>query len=229
MERGGGRKENYYTKFLMSHDEGGEYELVFFRRLDDEFSKVDKFYRNEVEKVMKEAALLNKQMDALIAFRVRVENPEGSFDWAVEMNRPATDVATSVAVVDKSSPATCRTAAKYYSSLEEDGHNKSGRILPQMDIIEENNQSNEDSAEDSAEDMEVLNRVKYNNTLETPQSTLKGILKVNKNNNLNFRTKDLKKVEDQLEWAFIEFYQKLRLLKSYSFLNLLAFSKTMKK
>ncbi|KAF6174250.1 hypothetical protein GIB67_033782 [Kingdonia uniflora] len=264
MERGGGREENYYTKFLMSHDEGGEYELVFFRRLDDEFNKVDKFYKGEVEKVMEEAALLNKQMDALIAFRVRVENLEGSFDWAVEMNRLATDVATSVAVVDKSSPATCKTAAKYYSSLEEDGHTKSGRIVPQMDIIEENNQSNEDSAEDSAEDMvitseakpskpldkgrnsvhvekprnikgirpaplEVLNRVKYNNTLETPRSTLKGILKVNKNNNLNFRTKDLKKVEDQLKRAFIEFYQKLRLLKSYSFLNLLAFSKIMKK
>ncbi|KAF6134105.1 hypothetical protein GIB67_035659 [Kingdonia uniflora] len=269
MERGGGREENYYTKFLMSHDEGGEYELVFFRRLDDEFNKVDKFYKGEVEKVMKEAALLNKQMDALIAFRVRVENPEGSFDWAVEMNRLVTDVATSVSVVDESSPATCKTAANYYSSLEEDGHSKSGkeghtksgRIVPQMDIIEENNQSNEDSAEDSAEDMgitskpkpadkgrnsicvekprnikairpaplEVLNRVKYNNTLETPRSTLKGILKVKKNNNLNFRTEDLKKVEDQLKRAFIEFYQKLRLLKSYSFLNLLAFSKIMKK
>ncbi|KAF5181790.1 Phosphate transporter pho1-like protein, partial [Thalictrum thalictroides] len=35
--------------------------------------------------------------------------------------------------------------------------------------------------------------------------------------------------EEQLKRAFIEFYQKLRLLKNYSFLNLLALFKIMKK
>ena len=33
----GGREGDYQTTFLMSAEEGGEYELVFFRRLDDEF------------------------------------------------------------------------------------------------------------------------------------------------------------------------------------------------
>ncbi|KAL7231995.1 hypothetical protein ACSBR2_010084 [Camellia fascicularis] len=59
--------------FLMSLDEGGEYELVFFRGLDDEFNKVIKFYREKVEEVIKEAEELNKQMDALIALWIKVD------------------------------------------------------------------------------------------------------------------------------------------------------------
>lgn len=65
----------YRTMFLRSSDEGGEYELVFFRRLDDEFDKVLNFYKGKVGEVMEEAEELNKQMDALIALRIRVDNP----------------------------------------------------------------------------------------------------------------------------------------------------------
>uniref|UniRef100_A0A5B7C0Q9 Putative EXS family protein isoform 3 n=1 Tax=Davidia involucrata TaxID=16924 RepID=A0A5B7C0Q9_DAVIN len=65
----------YETTFFMSSEEGGEYELMFFRRLDDEFNKVVKFYKAKVEEVMEEAEELNKQMDALIALRIKVDNP----------------------------------------------------------------------------------------------------------------------------------------------------------
>lgn len=61
--------------FLKSGEKGGEYELVFFRRLDDEFNKVIKFYKKKVEEVMVEADELSKQMNALIALRIKVDNP----------------------------------------------------------------------------------------------------------------------------------------------------------
>lgn len=70
--------ESYETKFLRLEDEGGEYELVFFRRLDEEFNKVYKFYTSKVGEMMEEAAKLEKQMHALIGFRIKVEKP---FDW----------------------------------------------------------------------------------------------------------------------------------------------------
>lgn len=63
--------------------------------------------------------------------------------------------------------------------------------------------------------LDVLDRVTISNTLETPRSTIKGILNVNKNNDIVFGRENLQKVELQLQRAFIEFYQKLRLLKSY--------------
>jgi hypothetical protein len=70
-----GADEHYQTLFLNASDEGGEYELVFFRRLDDEFNKVINFYKKKVEEVMGEADDLSKQMDALIALRIRVDDP----------------------------------------------------------------------------------------------------------------------------------------------------------
>ena len=102
----------YETTFLMLGEEGAEYELVYFRRLDDEFNKVNKFYRSKVEEVMTEAASLNKQMDALIAFRVKVENPQGLFDRSAEMTRLSMDVATSTAALSATTPSGARASSK---------------------------------------------------------------------------------------------------------------------
>ena len=60
---------------------------------------------------MKEAAMLNKQMDALIAFRIKVENPQGWFDRSVEMTRLASDVAAST-------PKGARASSKFFFFLE---------------------------------------------------------------------------------------------------------------
>ena len=76
--------------------------------------------------------------------------------------------------------------------------------------------------------IEVLDRVKINNTKETPRSTIKHVLK-SSNPEMKFSRDNLRRVEEKLRRAFVEFYQKLRLLKSYSFLNVLAFSKILKK
>ena len=105
--------QSYRTAFVMPSVQGGEYELVFFRRLDDEFNKVDKFYRSKVEEVLKEAAMLNEQMDALIAFRIKVENPAGWSDRVADMTRLASDVAASTAALAASSPSGARERSKF--------------------------------------------------------------------------------------------------------------------
>ncbi|CAL9248837.1 unnamed protein product [Arabidopsis halleri] len=228
------------TTFLMTAEEGGEYELVFFRRLDDEFNRIEKFYREKVEEVMKDAIMLNKQMDALIAFRVKVENPVG-WGWeerTVEMIRLASDVATSTAAIAATTPARTRTM--------------NPRAQAHMDAIQEGSFSREYEDEDHASDggatgdvkttsslntmrgsrpapIEVLDRIKINNTKATPRSTIKGVLNSSSQNEIKFNRQNLNEVEEKLKFAFIEFYQKLRLLKSYSFLNVLAFSKILKK
>ncbi|XP_075658495.1 phosphate transporter PHO1 homolog 3-like isoform X5 [Castanea sativa] len=190
-----GGSQSYQTTFLMSSDEGGEYEFVYFRRLDDEFNKVNKFYKAKVEEVMKEAAMLNKQMDALIAFRIKVENPQGC------SHGPSSDESS------------------------DDKDDKENEIVNQM--VHEQRIKNMKGTRPTP--LEILSHVKMNNTLETPRSTIKGFLNYPVQTELNFTSKNLRKVEDQLKRAFVEFYQKLRLLKNYSFLNTLAFSKIMKK
>lgn len=67
--------DQYQTMFLMSSDEGGQFEVVFFRRLDDEFNKVVSFYKKKVEEAVAEADELSKQMNALIALRIKIDDP----------------------------------------------------------------------------------------------------------------------------------------------------------
>ncbi|KAL1804300.1 hypothetical protein ACET3Z_032947 [Daucus carota] len=215
------------TMFLMTGDEGGEYELVYFRRLDDEFNKVIKFYRGKVDEVMKEAAVLNKQMDALIAFRIKVDDPH--YEWpdsAREMTRLASDVAASTASLAASTPGMKASRLKAMNSKNYDD---------QKDVINENRGTGQELKPMSnmrtkrPAPLEILNRVTINNTLETPRSSIRGILNVPNQTELKFSKENLSKVEDQLKSAFVEFDHKLRLLKSYSFLNIMAFSKIMKK
>ncbi|KAL5722934.1 hypothetical protein ACHQM5_006391 [Ranunculus cassubicifolius] len=258
-EGGADESGRYQTTFLMSNDKGGEYELVYFRRLDDEFNKVLKFYKGKVEEVMNEAASLNKQMDALIAFRIKVEDPEGSINWSVEMSRLTSNILSTREDTDQ-----VLASSPNRSSNSEDTANEGSR---HMNMIEEVDQSQEEysveisndttdgsdndtkpmntgisSSDDITDDnrakidkapkpapLQILERMKFNHTVETPRSTIRGILKRGKNHHLNFNKEQLRKIEEKLKSAIIEFYHKLRLLKSYSFLNLTAFAKIMKK
>ena len=111
-----------------------------------------------------------------------------------------------------------------------------------MDVIEEVPSSHGPSSDESSDDkdneivnqmvqeqrlknmkgtrlapLEILSHVKMNNTQETPRSTIKGLLKHPLHTELNFTGENLRKVEDQLKRAFVEFYQKLRLLKNYRY------------
>lgn len=63
--------------------------------------------------------------------------------------------------------------------------------------------------------LELLDRVTMNTTLETPRSTIKGLLNFPKNTELQFNKENLNKIENQLKKAFVVFYHKLRLLKSF--------------
>ncbi|CAJ1939798.1 unnamed protein product [Sphenostylis stenocarpa] len=235
--------EKYETTFLMAAEEGGEYELVYFRRLDDEFNKVVKFYRSKVEEVMKEAAELNKQMDALVAFRVKVENPTESFDCSVEMTRLASDVSASTTALHANTPRGVQLnrristviedikeeGSTHHGHLEEFGNDDKGKEIEttNKNIVQKKNIRPIKPIKPAS--VEILNRVQLNNTNETPRSTIRGFINYPGQAELNFTKENLSKVEETLKKALVDFYHKLRLLKNYTFLNVLAFSKIMKK
>ncbi|KAF8103840.1 hypothetical protein N665_0183s0018 [Sinapis alba] len=76
---GGDGFERYETTIMRVAEAGRESELVFFKTLDLEFHKVNHFYKSKVEEMVKEAVVLNRQMDALIAFRIKVDQPSSSW------------------------------------------------------------------------------------------------------------------------------------------------------
>lgn len=187
----------YRTDFLEQSKEGGDIEAKFFRKLDEELNKVNTFYKDKVEELMNEASSLDRQMDALVALRIKVENPDAN---GSSLKTYSTNTATT-----ELSPS---------DDLNEDGN--SGMCRQEVNGCRQ-------------DPLEVLEHVKIHKPLETPISTLKGVFRDSKDVELRFKKEELRKVEERLRLVFIEFYQKLRLLKLFSFMNLSAFSKILKK
>ncbi|KAM7487458.1 hypothetical protein LguiB_024942 [Lonicera macranthoides] len=217
----------YNTDFLMSPEEGQENEINFFKKLDNELNKVNTFYKDKVEEVIREAALLNKQMDALIALRIKVENQDSDEPSSLRNLSVDIDSAAPSRITTESRVRTLEMQhmdsnleAEMVSKCQPDESTANSSSLCQEEV-------NANKYEPAP--LEVLDHVKINNPLESPRSTIKGILNDSKEEDLCFNKKELKKVEERLKQVLIEFYQKLRLLKHYSFMNLSAFSKIMKK
>ncbi|ESQ32597.1 hypothetical protein EUTSA_v10005314mg [Eutrema salsugineum] len=191
---------SYTTTFLSPAEEGGEMEVQFFRRLDGEFNKVLRFYKQKVENVMEEADELSRQLNVLIALRVKVENP--NVDFPPDINGVS------------SGPASPHTTTRTPATSP-------------LDVIREMEQT-EDKKVFKPAPVEVLDHIKLKIEPETPLTTLKCMI-MGLTSEQTFSKSELKRAEELMSRAFVEFYQKLRFLKSYCFLNQLAFSKILKK
>ncbi|GAV79395.1 SPX domain-containing protein/EXS domain-containing protein [Cephalotus follicularis] len=258
-----GSGQHYKTKFLRQSEEGGQIEVTFFKKLDEELNKVNNFYKDKVEEVMQEAALLNKQMDAFIALKIKVQNPDANNSSLRKC--PSANMATTDHLCCPSSASTSGlnqidagvgVDTSNRSQLKESLDNGQGDAGEKMcmrhlerlwkcnlrqkectggpEISPVNSAATDcgeelNITEDKEDPLEILEHVKINNTLESPISTLKGVFKDSKDKELSFNKNELKRVEEKLRLVFTEFYQKLRLLKHYSFMNITAFSKIMKK
>ncbi|KAG8366922.1 hypothetical protein BUALT_Bualt16G0018300 [Buddleja alternifolia] len=213
-----GSETYYQTKFSSSSDEVGENELSFFRRLDDEFNKVLRFYRRKVKNVKLEAEELNKQMDALIALRLKVDKP--NLEQKVEIaSANGENQGLHTDVIQEVDMSTEITSLDELTKADKD-YKVDNSLRPDKDIKDDNTLR--------PASVEILDHVKINIDPDTPISTLRNLLMSSKSD-LSFSKKELRKAEEKLKRAFIDFYQQLVLLKSYCFLNMLAFSKIMKK
>ncbi|KAJ8774506.1 hypothetical protein K2173_016952 [Erythroxylum novogranatense] len=243
-----GSRRLYNTEFLGQSEDGGDIEAKFFKKLDEELNKVNTFYEDKVKEMVNEASLLNKQMDALVALRIKVEEPN------VDVNSSRIS-STGVAM---SPLRTCEMENENGIEMgdtwltDDCTNSQSGSECIELnigkdagsDVGEESASSPEagevgtttgfpqegGNTENSSENpLKILDHVKINNTMDSPLSTIKRVFKDSKEEDLCFKKEELKKVEERLWVVFIEFYQKLRLLKHYSYMNLAAFSKIMKK
>ncbi|KAK8687019.1 hypothetical protein V6N13_085852 [Hibiscus sabdariffa] len=197
----GGVEGHYRTMFLRSGEEGGEFELLFFRRLDNEFNKVLRFYKKKVEEVTVEADELSKQMNALIALRIKVDNP----------------VVGEVDMVHLSDHKLSSNSSSMVHPIHGGQHGRT-----QMDVIQEVEMDSEGISGEEMKKAErhfrpaplnVLDHVKINVERETPVSILRSVIKSSKSD-LLFDKQELRTAEEKISEAF---------------LNQLAFSKIMKK
>ncbi|XP_059317309.1 phosphate transporter PHO1 homolog 10-like [Lycium ferocissimum] len=222
----------YKTKFLAS-PEGAENEISFFNKLDHEFNKVNTFYKDKVDEVMREVTLLNKQMDALIALRIKVMDP--GFDAFASLQRLSLDI-------NNSTPSRITSPLRMTNLDTEDmpvspsfdptygrQGSKANASYPMVPVSCNTLRDNRDTDSTKTDPLEILDHIKIVNTFESPMSTIRGVLSESKENDLSYKKEELKKVEHRLKLIFIELYQKLRHLKHFSYINLSAFSKILKK
>lgn len=222
-----GAEGHHQTMFLMSSEQGGEYEMVFFRRLDDEFNKVITFYKKKVSKVKAAADELSRQMDALIALRIKVDKPSIPMHSNQMMMDPS-DNDDSTLSPESVVPTHMRSPGRAHMEAIQEVELTGEEILEEESTSEERDKPKNNLIGFRPAPIEILDNVKINIDPATPISTLKNVIKCPKANS-KFSKEELRKAEEQMKKAFVEFYRKLRLLKSYRFLNVLAFSKIMKK
>ncbi|XP_022938494.1 phosphate transporter PHO1 homolog 9-like [Cucurbita moschata] len=219
-----GSEECYQSMlFASSSEQSDEHQVEFFRRLDDEFNKVVGFYKKEVAELMREAEELSKQIDILIALRIKVEKP----DIALE------DFNESVSLTGSSTSSASTSTAK--STFPRTAKRSSLEVTQEVEMETREAKSNSRKASGGIAHptiqklkLELLSQVRINVQPETPISTLKCMVMSSKSQ-LSYNKTELRKAEELMKRAFIEFYQKLRVLKGYSLLNKLAVSKIMKK
>ena len=105
-------------------------------------------------------------------------------------------------------------------SSHKESHKPDNESKEEKDGKEEKNTKDEEGKETKMKanrppPLELLDRVTMNTTQETPRSTIKGLFNFPKNSELQFNRENLNKIENQLKRAFVVFYHKLRLLKSF--------------
>ena len=122
------------------------------------------------------------------------------------------------------------TGRVHMDAIEQEGgsrsnHGQSGESSEEKEVKEKIQTTNHSIQEEKPNSirgtrpapLQILDRVKMNNTVETPCSTIKGFLNPDQLTALYFTRENLKRVEQKLKKAFIEFYHKLCLLKSYRY------------
>ncbi|PIN13288.1 putative small molecule transporter [Handroanthus impetiginosus] len=216
----------YITKLLVSPGEDGENERLFFKKLDEQLNKTNNFYKDKVEEVIKEAALLKKQMEAFIALRIKVTNP--NFDGSSSPDYVSTDI-NDLAPSKIIPPGRAETVGVDLSCPAPHSDSHAEYDNPPVENPVGTSVDRENAREGEKAHIEILDRVKILNTCDNPISTIRGVFKDPREKDLSCNKEELKEVEEKLKVAFVEFYQKLCLLKHYSFMNLSAFSKILKK
>ncbi|KAF8012951.1 hypothetical protein BT93_I0959 [Corymbia citriodora subsp. variegata] len=233
VQEEGSDQGRYQTMFLRSSDEGGESELLFFSRLDGEFNKVLGFYKKKVEEVVAEADELSKQMNALIALRIRVEKPVMGL-LGTNISIAAIDISPSPALVSVDSARSGWTRMDVIQEVEmttEENDKPADRddgTTKAADTGHKANRRDADSPNYRAAPVSIEDHVKIAVQPQSPVLAANEIL-MSSNSDVSFTQAELRKAEKLMMRALMEFYQKLQLIKSYCFLNQLAFSKIMKK
>ncbi|OVA11234.1 SPX [Macleaya cordata] len=226
---GGDDEALYQTELLhlVSEDEVKE----FFERLDEELNKVNQFYKRKEREFLERGDALNEQLQRLLELKQilsdrRRKNHQARSDGG---NLP------------RSNSSSVRSASDYSESGTEIDDINSGSS-PTEDVpttLERNGVNFIGSARTKTKKGKPKSGLRIDIPATTPTRTITAITSMLWEDLINnpkkegpgdfFNRKRIQYAEKMIRGAFVELYRGLGLLKTYSSLNMVAFTKILKK
>ncbi|EFJ06905.1 hypothetical protein SELMODRAFT_134638 [Selaginella moellendorffii] len=164
----------FQTAFLGVGSPHNELERTFFRLLDEELAKLNKFYKSKEKELVTQAAALDSQMEALLSAKKSLNN------------------------LDSGNEESNASSHGHLSVVEEDGGS--------------------------------VRQIKIDIPAAKPADALAALFAELANKSItNLNSRRLKRAEEMLQNAFVEFYKGLYILRNFCSLNIIAFSKLLKK
>ncbi|KAL2613437.1 hypothetical protein R1flu_025129 [Riccia fluitans] len=230
---------------------------VFFARLDAQFNKVNQFFRGKEKEFVEQAQTLEKQMQALVEMRKALEEHPDQFSASPKENCGSseelsvtgnhsistTDLEAGDASLEGERHKEIRGSRSLDPCSSSDGENEySLRSKAATGLVSEAETGGCSKSSTIVTPMGMRIRIPRN----TPGTTISALSqalwdevlkqggKTGGNpqpgeSQITLTKKKLQMAEKMLRSAFIEYYRGLNFLKSYSSLNMVAFTKILKK
>ncbi|KAL5781664.1 hypothetical protein ACOSP7_006693 [Xanthoceras sorbifolium] len=220
-----GDEEVYETELAQLFSEEDEIK-VFFERLDEELNKVNQFYKTKESEFLERGEILNKQLEILVDLKQilsdRRRKPNSGIlprSWSSSARN--SDFSEGTGALSDSASETTQTD-DVIAALERNGVNfinaatrsKSKKGKPKMamriDI----------PAETPARTITAVTSMLWEDLVNNPKKEGPGDF---------INRKKIQCAEKMIRGAFVELFRGLGLLKTYSSLNMVAFTKILKK
>ncbi|KAJ9182309.1 hypothetical protein P3X46_006317 [Hevea brasiliensis] len=228
MEDGHLRQEIYQTELLQLFSEEDEVR-VFFERLDEELNKVNQFYKARESELLERGELLHKQLQILLDLkqilnnRRRKPNAAGIFNAPSWSPSPRNSNYSETTNESNDNSGESSEADEVIAALEKNGVNfinsatrsKTKKGKPKMALRIDTPATTPTRA------ISAITSMLWEDLVNNPKKEAGPGDFINK--------KKIQCAEKMIRGAFVELYRGLGLLKTYSSLNMVAFTKILKK
>ncbi|KAF8392157.1 hypothetical protein HHK36_022499 [Tetracentron sinense] len=237
-KNGGGDEEDLYQTELVELFSEEDEVKEFFERLDEELNKVNQFYKTKESEFLERGEILNKQLlillevkqvlndrrqknlqsrsDAVILPRsnsssIRSSNYSGQFFCFIETTTEFTQTASETSVTDDVIAALERNGVNFIGSATRSKTEKGKpKMAMRIDI----------PATTPTQTIITVMSMLWEDLVNNPKKEGPGDF---------INRKKIQCAEKMIRGAFVELYRGLGLLKTYSSLNMVAFTKILKK
>ncbi|CAN1760269.1 Phosphate transporter PHO1 [Linum perenne] len=209
-------QEVYQTELVQLFSEEDEMK-AFFGRLDEELNKVNQFYKAKEKEFMQRGEILNKQLEILVDLkRILTDRRQGGLQSELSggdtMSTEQSETDEVIAALERNGVSFVNSNTRTKTKKGNHSTNNKPKMALRVDI----------PATTPAKTIAAVTSMLWEDLVNNPKKSEAGA-----GDYIN--RKKVQCAEKMIRSAFVELYRGLGLLKTYSSLNMVAFTKILKK